>query len=160
MILNGDLVQLRLLSPQEMLAWVNSLEPAVRKEISPDWLNQLLQAEGPDPWRCGFAISDLATSTSVGTCAFKSPPKDDGSVEIAYGIEDEHRCKGYATDAARVMVKFAREQDLKSIIAHAKPENPASERMLSKAGFTCLGIHDDPEDGLVNRWEQQLTPSA
>ena len=40
--------------------------------------------------------------------------------------------------------------------AHSKCKNSASERVLLKVNFRLIGEFEDPEDGLVNRWELNL----
>jgi RimJ/RimL family protein N-acetyltransferase len=41
-------------------------------------------------------------------------------------------------------------------IAHTLPEENASNRALRRNGFTFSGEVDDPEDGLIWRWEKPL----
>ena len=90
----------------------------------------------------------------VGSAGFKSPPSDDGVVELAYGIEPEHEGKGYATEVAAALTAFAFSCDGVGIVrAHTRPESNASTRVLTKCGFQRIGEVDDPEDGRVWRWE-------
>ena len=46
--------------------------------------------------------------------------------------------------------------DVTSIRAHTKPGNGASARVLRKNGFQQVGEVEDPEDGLVWRWERSI----
>lgn len=126
-------------------------------EVSPAWIEHLRAAPGSDPWTLGFAVVHRDDSRVIGSAAFKGPPDGDGVVEIAYGIAPGYQGQGYATEAARALVDFARERvDVTSVRAHTKPENGASARVLSKAGFHQLGEVIDPEDGLVWRWERDI----
>ena len=155
MKLETDRLCLQLQSPEEVLAWVESLGPDVRAEISPVWLQRLKATTQPDPWTCMFSIINKATNTSVGSCGFKAPPDEFGTVEIAYGIDEPYRGCGYATEAAAALVDFAVETDgVSTVCAHTKSTTPASERILQKLGFAFVGIFEDPEDGSVNRWER------
>ena len=43
----------------------------------------------------------------IGTCGFKGPPTDDGTVEIGYGVLPEFRRQGHATEAARGLIEHA-----------------------------------------------------
>jgi RimJ/RimL family protein N-acetyltransferase len=91
----------------------------------------------------------------VGGCAFKGPPDGDGVVELAYGIDETHRGRGYATEAAGALAEFAFASGLVRVVrAHTRGENDASARVLSKCGFTRVGDVIDPEDGQVVRWER------
>src|SRR5690349_19138815 len=87
---------LNLLTRDETLAMIEALSPAERAEVSSDWLAELRTSDSIDPWRHGFSMVHRETGDTVGKCCFKGPPLD-GIVEIAYGIEHEYRCKGYAT---------------------------------------------------------------
>ena len=54
-------------------------------------------------------------------------------------------------------VHFLVEKDLDAVRvvrAHTLPQANASTRVLGKCGFTFTGPVEDPEDGLVWRWER------
>ena len=132
-------------------------EMFVSGDVSPAWIAHLRGAPGPDPWILGFAVIHRDDDRVIGSAAFKGAPDSDGVVEIAYGIAPSYQGQGYATEAAKALVEFALERvDVTSIRAHTKPENNASGRVLAKNGFHQLGEVDDPEDGLVWRWERAV----
>lgn len=108
-----------------------------------------------EPW-VGYLT--LADSTPVGTCAFKSPPRD-GRVEIAYFTFPGHEGCGLATAMAAELVVIAR-QNRPSILVAAQtlPERNASHRILEKLGFRHVATLEHPEDGTV--WEWQLAPET
>ena len=140
---------------------VEAMSPADKLELSPDWLAKLRAATEADPWMHGFTVTLLETGAAVGSAGFKGPPDADGMVEIAYGIDTEHRGKGYATEAANAMIAYAFSSGLvRTVRAHTKPESDASKRVLSKCGFRNIGEVIDPEDGLVTRWEKSQAPGA
>ena len=90
-----------------------------------------------------------------GGCAFKGPPDRDGVVELAYGIDEPHRGRGFATEAAGALAGFAFASGLVRVVrAHTRIENDASARVLSRCGFIRVGEVVDPEDGPVVRWER------
>jgi len=104
------------------------------------------------PW-IGYVAFD--GEECVGTCGFKTPPKN-GVVEIAYMTLEKHQNKGYATEVVRLLVNIARAADQKvSITAQTLPGPNASTRVLTKAGFVCVGELIHPEDGLVAEWRLQ-----
>jgi RimJ/RimL family protein N-acetyltransferase len=101
-----------------------------------------------------FRIRLLEDGSEIGSCGFKGAPDENGVVEIAYGIEESHRNQGFATESAAALKEYAMSlEQVKTVRAHTKKENVASERTLAKCGFTRVGDFEDPEDGLVNRWE-------
>ena len=139
-------------STESVLARIDRLSPEDRAQVSPDWLARM-RISSPTPWTHGFAIVERASGSGVGSCGFKGPPDADGMVEIAYGIDVEHRGRGYAKEAAAALVAFALGADARVVRAHTLRENGASARVLESCGFARVGEVVDPEDGLVMRWE-------
>jgi RimJ/RimL family protein N-acetyltransferase len=151
-------LDLVLQTPDEVLARIEAMPPADRAEVSPDWLARVRSTPAGDPWALAFDVIERETGSSVGSCGFKGPPDTDGMVEIAYGIEPDQRGRGYATEAASALTRFAFAAGrVRLVRAHTKPDNPASERVLAKCGFGRIEEVVDPEDGLVCRWEKVRT---
>jgi RimJ/RimL family protein N-acetyltransferase len=111
--------------------------------------------QGPNPWRHGFWIVEKASGQIVGGAGFKGEPDSDGMVEIAYGVVPSREGRGYATEAARALIRFANgDARVRLLRAHTRPEPNASTRVLTKCGFVHVGQVVDPEDGPVWRWER------
>ncbi len=122
--------------------------------MSPDWLARVRATPPGDPWALGFAVVERLSARGVGGCGFKGPPDADGTVELAYGIDQAHRGRGYAAEAAAALAAFAFASGrVRRVCAHTKPGNVASERVLARCGFHYVGEVADPEDGPVSRWE-------
>jgi RimJ/RimL family protein N-acetyltransferase len=140
---------------EEVRAMVEAMSPAEKAQLSADWLARLHASTSEDPWTHGFSLVHRGTGIAIGRCGFKGPPAGDGVVEIAYGVDSEHRGKGYATEAAEALVIFAFGSDRVRVVrAHTLPQANASTRVLAKCGFRYIGEVIDPEDGLVWRWEK------
>ena len=134
------------------------LSPADRAQVSPTWL-ATMESNEPNPWTHGFRILNQAGGTVIGQCGFKTPPNVDGVVEIAYGLNPEHQGKGYATEAAATLVRYAfRTGQVRVVCAHTLSDDGASARVLTKCGFAKIGEVIDPEDGRVWRWEITAPP--
>ena len=129
----------------------------VSDDVSPGWLAQLRASSVPDPWVHGFAVIDRHSQSVVGSVGFKGPPDQQGVVEIAYGIVPAFRGRGYATEAAAAGVTFACGHEVRCVRAHTLPAINASTRVLEKCGFEYAGELEDPDDGLVWRWERGVT---
>ena len=109
-----------------------------------------------DPWG-GYFVVDEDTHEVVGSCAFKTPPTPEGSVEIAYFTYPPYEGRGYASEMARRLVELATQAGtVESIVAHTLPEPSASTRVLEKAGLALVGEVIDPEDGRVWRWHRRV----
>jgi ribosomal-protein-alanine N-acetyltransferase len=130
---------------------------SARSQVSARWLAGLRTASGPDPWHYGFFLVERSRGEIIGTAGFKGPPPPDGDgmVEIAYGVVPSLEGRGYATEAAAALVRFAAaDERVRLIRAHTLPELNASTRVLRKCGFAHIGEVIDHEDGPVWRWER------
>ena len=72
----------------------------VSGDVSPQWLDSLRAASGPDPWRYGFFVVERERRSAIGSAGYKGPPDSSGKVEIAYGIVPGFEGRGYASEAA------------------------------------------------------------
>ena len=110
-----------------------------------------------EPWICYLAIAD---ETAIGTCGFKSPPRD-GRVEIAYFTFPEFEGHGVASAMAGGLVRIALTGDASvAVAAQTLPARTASHRILEKLGFRHVGVVEDPEDGTVWEWRLAMSRSG
>jgi RimJ/RimL family protein N-acetyltransferase len=124
-------------------------------DISPQWIAALRDASGADPWRHGFWVIERGGREVVGSAGFKGPPDDAGVVEIAYGIAPSREGRGFATEAAGALLRYAAgDPRVRVVRAHTLPTPNASTRVLTKCGFLHVADVVDPEDGPVWRWER------
>jgi RimJ/RimL family protein N-acetyltransferase len=105
----------------------------------------------PAPWGSYLARLDGRT---IGICAFKSAPTPAGEVELAYMTFPAFEGQGHATRMIEVLADVA-DQAGATPIAHTLPEENASNRALRRNRFTFAGEVQDPEDGLVRRWQRR-----
>jgi RimJ/RimL family protein N-acetyltransferase len=123
---------------------------ADQAEVSPDWLAQLRDAPFANPWTHGFAIVLKTSGAVIGSCGYKGPPSSDGIVEIAYQVDADQQERGYATESAAALTRYAlKSPQVRLVCAHTRPEENASTRVLTKCGFRWVGEVNDPEDGFV-----------
>lgn len=127
-------------------------------EASDDFKTRVDNAKQPDPWQFGFAVIHKNDNALIGTCGFPGPPDSKGVVEIAYGIAPNYEGRGYATEAAKALIDFARNDPrVKIICAHTLPEENASTSVLKKCGLNKVRDAIDPENGLkIWRWEKPV----
>jgi RimJ/RimL family protein N-acetyltransferase len=78
--------------------------------------------------------------------------------ELGYALGRAYWGHGYATEGVLAMVEHARALGLKALEAFTFVENPASARVLSKAGFTDLGVarRDYPRRGGLRKVRHYL----
>jgi ribosomal-protein-alanine N-acetyltransferase len=78
--------------------------------------------------------------------------------ELGYALGRPYWGQGYATEGVLAMIDYARSLGLKALQAFTFLENPASARVLRKAGFTELGVarRDYPMRGGLRRVRHYL----
>lgn len=80
----------------------------------------------------------------VGACGTTSPLIN-GEVEIGYGMNPSVAGRGLATEAVGAMIDaFRARPTIRRVIAHTKPGNLASQRVLGKLGFERSGQTGGP----------------
>lgn len=126
------------------------------ESASADFLARLGTAKQSDPWQFGFAVIHKVDNMLIGICGFPGPPDSNGIAEIAYGIAPAYQGRGYATEAAKALIDFAKSDDrVTTIRAHTLPEKNASTSVLTKCGLKRIADTIDPENNLpVWRWEK------
>jgi ribosomal-protein-alanine N-acetyltransferase len=90
-------------------------------------------------------IIERESGLVVGSIGLFWPPAD-GTVEIGYGIVPSRRGRGYASEATRALTGYAlTAPDVHTVVAGVEVSNPASVRVLVKAGFELVST--DAEQG-------------
>lgn len=84
-----------------------------------------------------FAILRGADEAFIGVVGFGGVA---AMPEMGYWIGRDYRGQGYATEAIGEVVAYARALGVPRIHADTFPDNPASARVLAKAGFVTLGM--------------------
>ncbi len=99
-----------------------------------------------------FLVLDRGGRRLVGDAGFKGPPDDEGAVEIGYGIVSAFRGRGYATEAVRALIAYARRQPaVREVLATCFASNAGSRRVLEKSGFRHVGT-----DGSLLDWSIEI----
>lgn len=81
----------------------------------------------------------VAGGEVVGDIGFHGPPDADGTVEIGYALVRPAWGRGIATAACRELLGIAWRAGATRVVADAAADNPASRRVLIKAGFRSGG---------------------
>ena len=100
-------------------------------------------------------ISGPRKRHTVGTCAFRSPPRN-GEVEIAYFIVPGFEGRGFATEMAHHLIEIAQAAAPGiRIFAFTLPEKNVSNHILGKLEFNFADETRDEEDRVV--WRSELS---
>ena len=94
----------------------------------------------PEWFRYFFAIREKTHGKVIGFCGLGAPEYDRCVTEVFYSISPDKWNLGYATEAAKSMLHFGfHELDLAEIVGFREEGNPASGRVLEKAGLKRVG---------------------
>ncbi|MBH1938782.1 GNAT family N-acetyltransferase [Streptomyces sp. AV19] len=93
-------------------------------------------------------IVERDSGLTVGSLGLFWPPAE-GALEIGYGVVASRRGRGYASEAARALAEFGlAAPEVRTVFANVELSNPASVRVLEKAGFRRAA-----DDGELARFE-------
>ena len=99
-------------------------------------LKMVLENKKDYLWFTSWEIILKKENRIIGGLCFKGCPNEKGRVEIAYGMQDEYRCKGYMTEAVKELINWAFTQEkVLSVIAETEKDNLPSHRVLEKVGM-------------------------
>ena len=99
-----------------------------------------------ESWRNGssatFAVLASGSDGAVGGLGLRWDELDAGVAEVGYWVGVEARGRGVATAAVRLATRWAFEaaSGLERLELRAAVDNPASNRVAEKAGFTREGV--------------------
>jgi [ribosomal protein S5]-alanine N-acetyltransferase len=153
-------LELRLKTKSQVLLEYDRMSSEDKKQVAPEWLARVESSHDSDPWVHGFKMVLRDGGTEVGSCGFTGPPDGSGVVEIAYGVDERFRGRGYATEAVSGLSAYASaDARVRVICAHTLPTENASTHILRKCGFSRIGESVDHAAGIVWRWEKRVQPA-
>lgn len=76
---------------------------------------------------------------AIGGIGFHGLPDESGSVTIGFGLSPAVRGQGYASEALRALLQFAREQGVTRVKGDTDHDNAASQHVLTAAGMRPTG---------------------
>ncbi|MGQ0563111.1 MAG: GNAT family N-acetyltransferase [Gemmatimonadota bacterium] len=81
----------------------------------------------------------------IGTVGCKGPPDESGTVEVGYGLLEQFRGQGYATEATRALIERAfRDARVTRVVAETYPHLSASIAVMERCGLSFLGEGSEP----------------
>ena len=96
----------------------------------------------------GKHIGAISLSQVEGTC-----------YELGWVLDQEYHGNGYATEAARELVRFAKSLGAQKLIAHCDTRNVASRRVMEKIGMKLVREQDRQyldERGAASEYEYAM----
>ncbi len=116
-------------------------------------LDRLSESVDEKDWWTYFPIYKQDNKL-IGCGGYKGKPTNAGTVELGYEIAPDYRNRGFATEMTKGLIENAlKDERVKSIIAHTLGQDNASTKVLLKCGFKKVEEINDPDDGLIWKWE-------
>jgi RimJ/RimL family protein N-acetyltransferase len=125
--------------PQPDLAWAEGFPMTPVLDIA------RVIAAAPEPLGpfLAYVIVSESDGKAIGDAGFHGPPSADGELEVGYALVPAARGMGLAGEAVGLLIEWARSQPgVRTITARVDSGNAASERLLTRLGFTPDGEHD------------------
>jgi RimJ/RimL family protein N-acetyltransferase len=120
-------------------------------------LDKLSASEEEKNWWTYFPVYKQENKV-IGSGGYKGKPSAEGIVELGYEIAPEYRNRGIATEMTQGLIENAfRDLRVKTIIAHTLGQENPSTKVLQKCGFRKTEEINDPDDGLIWKWELKKT---
>jgi [ribosomal protein S5]-alanine N-acetyltransferase len=119
-------------------------------------LRQMREDERFETWCPSVVVLD---GRMIGHAGYHGPPgvnskQDPDAVEFGYAIYPEWRGRGFATQAAVMLMDLAEERaGIRRFVLAVSPENDPSLAIVRKLGFVKTGEQMDEEDGLEHIFE-------
>jgi ribosomal-protein-alanine N-acetyltransferase len=107
--------------------------PAAKLREAENWVN-LVSSRWQE--KIGFcSLIEKQSGKFLGWCGLWRL-EETGEIEVGYAIRKEFWRRGYAAEAAEAFLKYGFEAlNLNKIVAVARPENKASQRVMEKLGM-------------------------
>jgi len=125
--------------------------PATSEQLRDRYTRQVVgrSSDGSQRWH-NWVVRERVSGVALGFVQATIVQQDGKSVaEVAWVIGTAHQGRGYAREAAMVMVAWLRQHGVEVVIAHVHPQHEASMAVARVVGLSPTG---KVEDGEV-RWE-------
>ena len=159
-LISGDAEHLRteMESPEKLGVLLNTAvpegwPPGEYDRHAQEYFYELLNTSGKElkGWLIWYIIlneNEERGSTLIAAGGFYGPPNDKGEVEIGYSVVTAYQGKGFGTELADGLIKYAfNDGRVNKVVAHTSMSNVASCKVLEKLGFTYVG--EGKEEGSI-----------
>ena len=125
-------------SQEQMEKYIDSETDEELKKAYGEMLEKCIAHPGEWDWYAMWMIEKV-DGIHIGNLCFKGI-ESGHNPEMGYGILEEYRGQGFATEAVTMALKWAfQDPRVKAVEAETDPDNVASQRVLMKCGFRPNG---------------------
>jgi ribosomal-protein-alanine N-acetyltransferase len=123
-------------------------DPAMMRHLGGTWTADKV-ADALQEWREGWGVDNCWYGVlmrkdalgAIGTAGFtENTIPGEAGLELSWFVVPEHQRQGFATEITDELLRFAFDGlGAERVVAETHPGNPASNRVLEKLRFVCLG---------------------
>ncbi|MFD9792803.1 GNAT family N-acetyltransferase [Streptomyces sp. NPDC059070] len=125
-------------TPAEGVLWAAGYPAEADLGVARRYLETCERAGDPQPFG-PYEIRRREDGRIIGGLGFHGEPDQEGAVTIGYGLVPAAQGRGYATEALRALLRFARAQGITRVNGDADHQNIASQRVMTAAGMLPVG---------------------
>ncbi len=134
-------------------ATLPSFWPDIKKVLTLRF-HQLQDDPTLQPWLLR-GICHKETGAMIGHIGFHTAPNPDyltpwitEAIEFGFTVFPDYRRMGYATEASKALMQWARNiHNVSKFVLTISPDNAPSQNLAASLGFKHIGSHVDDEDG-------------
>lgn len=116
------------------------------------WIPQVAANQRTYKWFTNWVIVHRQHNKIVGGIGVAGLPNDNGETEVGYGIDQNYRQQGIATEALNLLTQWVcNSPEIEAIIAHTPIDLLHSQQVLLKAGFKQI----EEKDGIL-LWRKKI----
>jgi len=137
----GDVADFVAYRSAEQVARFQSWDATYSREAGERFVRQMMNQhpDTPGEW-FQFAVALRATGRLIGDCVARPDADDPRQCEIGFTLAPEHQGRGYATEAAGLLVGYLfTARGKHRITAYCDPRNTASAAVLERLGMRREG---------------------
>jgi ribosomal-protein-alanine N-acetyltransferase len=122
-----------------------------------EFVQGFIEQQRQEPrYKYQLVIALRADGRLIGNCGIRQDTPESWEADLGYELAPAHWGRGYATEAARALLRFGFEElRLHRVRAYCLAENVASARVLQKIGMRCEGRLSQNE-WFKSRWWNTL----
>lgn len=124
--------------PDDGARWAPGYPSAGAQAGARGYLNTCATLGDPRPFGA-YEIRRREDGHAIGALGFHGPADENGRVTIGYGLIPSAQGQGYASEAVRALLAFARAQGVSSVEGDTHHDNIASQHVMTAVGMRLVG---------------------
>jgi RimJ/RimL family protein N-acetyltransferase len=128
-------------SPDEAARWAPGYPAEGDASAARRFLRTCASTGDPQPFGT-YVIRRREDGHAIGGVDYHGTPDENGGVTIGYGLISSAHGKGYASEALRALLAFARAQGVSSVEGDTDRGNLASQHVMTAVGMRLVAEDD------------------